>query len=118
MNCDLLFYLFNDFIGGADDDNMSMKYQNLDLNDDNSLRKFIQYEIKPFFEVHFSFAQKEELHTLLLKLESGEIKLGINEFENQLFPFEMPNNLYGLYKIIRNVLFEYKSITNKQLYLP
>ena len=55
MNCDLLFYLFNDFIGGADDDNMSMKFLNLDLNNDDSLHKFIQYEIKPSFETRFSF---------------------------------------------------------------
>jgi hypothetical protein len=29
---DLFFYLFNDFIGGADDDNLSIEYLNLDLN--------------------------------------------------------------------------------------
>lgn len=106
MNSDLLFYLFNDFIGGADDDNLSMKYLNLDLDDSCSSRKFICDEIKPFFEAHFSLAQKEELYAFLLKLESGEIKLDVNEFENQLFPFNTPNNLHGFYKIIRNVLYE------------
>lgn len=114
MNCDLLFYLFNDFIGGADDDDMSKKFLNLDLNDDDSLHKFIQHEIKPSFEAKFSLAQKEELNTLLSKLESDEIELSANEFNNQLFPFEIPNNLHSFYKSIKNVLFGQKLATNKQ----
>lgn len=108
MNNDLFFYLFNNFIGGADDDEMSMNYLNLDLNNDNSLCKFLQYEIIPFYEANFSLTQKEDLNTLLVKLESGEIELGINEFENQLFPFETPNNLHNFCKSIKNVLFEHK----------
>ena len=32
MSNDLFFYLFNNFIGGADDEEMSMNYLNLDLN--------------------------------------------------------------------------------------
>ncbi len=106
MNCDLLFYLFNDFIGGADDDNMSMKFLYLDLNNDDSLHKFIQYEIKPSFETRFSSEQKEALYTLLSKLESNEIDLSINEIDNQLFPFEIPNNLHNFYKSIKSCLFE------------
>ena len=105
---DLFFYLFNNFIGGADDEEMSMNYLNLDLNNNNSLRKFLQDEIIPFYEANFSLTQKEDLETLLEKLESGEIELGVNEFENQLFPFETPNNLHDFCKSIKNVLFEHK----------
>lgn len=108
MSNDLFFYLFNNFIGGADDEGMSMNYLNLDLNNNNSLRKFLQDEIIPFYEANFSLTQKEDLETLLEKLESGEIELGVNEFENQLFPFETPNNLHDFCKSIKNVLFEHK----------
>lgn len=108
MNNDLFFYLFNNLIGGADDDEMSMNFLNLDLNNDNSLCKFLQHEIIPFYEANFSLTQKEDLNTLLVKLESGEIELGVNEFENQLFPFETPNNLHNFCKSIKNVLFEHK----------
>ena len=87
MSNDLFFYLFNNFIGGADDEEMS---------------------IIPFYEANFSLTQKEDLETLLEKLESGEIELGVNEFENQLFPFETPNNLHDFCKSIKNVLFEHK----------
>ena len=108
MSNDLFFYLFNNFIGGADDEEISMNYLNLDLNNNNSLRKFLQDEIIPFYEANFSLTQKEDLETLLVKLESGEIELGVNEFENQLFPFETPNNLHDFCKSIKNVLFEHK----------
>lgn len=53
MSNDLFFYLFNNFIGGADDEEMSMNYLNLDLNNNNSLRKFLQDEIIPFMKLIF-----------------------------------------------------------------
>ena len=58
------------------------------------------------FETRFSSEQKEALYTLLSKLESNEIDLSINEIDNQLFPFEIPNNLHNFYKSIKSCLFE------------
>ena len=76
MSNDLFFYLFNNFIGGADDEEMSMNYLNLDLNNNNSLRKFLQDEIIPFYEANFSLTQKEDLETLDVALYCAAAVLG------------------------------------------
>ncbi|GHU07629.1 hypothetical protein FACS1894158_16130 [Betaproteobacteria bacterium] len=101
----LLFFLFNNFIGGADDNSLSERFSNLDLNNINSQIEFIKNELKPFFESTFSINQREELLMLLNDLSSGEIKIETNDFENQLFPFETPSNIQNFCNAIKQVLY-------------
>jgi hypothetical protein len=105
MNLNLFFFLFNNFIGGADDDSLSERFSNLDLNNIDSQIKFIQNELKPFFESTFSINQKEELLMLLNDLSSGKIKIENNDFENQLFPFETPSDIQEFCNVIKQVLY-------------
>jgi len=105
MDLNLFFFLFNNFIGGADDDCLSESFSNLDLNKIDSRIKFIQKELKPFFESTFSTNQKEELLLLLNDLSSGKIKIETNDFENQLFPFETPNDIQDFCNNLKQVLY-------------
>jgi hypothetical protein len=105
MNLNLFFFLFNNFIGGADDDSLSERFSNLDLNNIDSQIKFIQNELKPFFESTFSINQKEELFMLLSDLSSRKIKIENNDFENQLFPFETPSDIQDFCNVIKQVLY-------------
>jgi hypothetical protein len=105
MNVELFFFLFNNFIGGADDDDLD-HYVDLDLNDVKSRNEFLKCEIKPFFDNNFTNSQKKELATLLTNLQNGDIKLDMNDVDNQLFPFEMPENLFVFYKSIEEVMYQ------------
>jgi hypothetical protein len=102
---DLFFYLFNDFVGGADDDNLSIEYLNLDLNNKNVQINFIKNEIKTFFENNFSENQKIELLNILNKLLAKEIEITVNDFDNNLFPFNTPQNILELCETIKNTLY-------------
>ena len=105
MDLNLFFYLFNNFIGGADDDYLSENYSNLDLNNEDSKMIFIQSILKPFFESKFSTNQKKELLLFLDDVSSEKIKIKEYDFENQLFPFETPNDIQDFCNSIKRVLY-------------
>lgn len=105
MDLNLFFFLFNNFIGGADDDYLSERFSNLDLNNKDSRMKFIQNELKLFFESSFSVNQKRELLLLLNDVLSGKIEIKTNDFENQLFPFETPNDIQDFCHDLKQVLY-------------
>jgi hypothetical protein len=104
IGLDLFFFLFNNFIGGADDDDM-LEYLNLDLNNIDSRSSFIEKKIKPFFESAFSESQKAELLEFLNDISLGKVEIKINDFENQLFPFKTPNDIRDFCNTVKSVLF-------------
>jgi hypothetical protein len=102
----LFFYLFNDFIGGADDDEISVKYSKIDLNDTNQRYFFIKNDLKPFYENNFDESQKQEFQILLNSLIEGHEMILKREVNNQLFPFEFPDDTQMLYVDIQKIVFE------------
>ena len=105
MNTNLFFFLFNDFIGGADNDSLSEQYANADLDNPKCRIRFILNEIKPFFESNFTTSQKDELLLMLDNLSSGKNKIKTNDFENQLFPFDTPNDIQDFCRSLKDVLY-------------
>jgi hypothetical protein len=73
---------------------------------------FIKNEIKTFFENNFSEDQKVELLNILNKLLAKEIEITVNDFDNNLFPFETPQNVIELCETIKNTL--YPTVVNME----
>jgi len=105
MKINNFIYLFNNFIGGADDDGVYKMFNDLNLNDLKQRRIFIKKELYPFFQTQFNEDQKLELKNELSFL--FEINPDIDrEINNQLFPFEFPQNKTLLYQDIKSILYD------------
>lgn len=103
MNIDLLFFLFNDFVGGADDDELINEFGDLNLDDHFSRQSFINQYLVPRYKNVFSASQKNELLSVLRELLNSNFDIS-DKVNSQLFPFEFPQNPYHFINEIYIVL--------------
>lgn len=103
MNFDILMFLFNDYIGGADNDDLIIQFKNTDLNNKKERINFIESNLKNQFLSHFDDLQKEDLFVSLEELKSKRYDI-LKEINNQLFPFNFPKDISGFFDEIYTIL--------------
>jgi hypothetical protein len=105
MNFDAIIFLFNDYVGGADDDILIEKFRKFNLDDVVVRKKFIETDLKTrFFEV-FDETQKKSLLISLEEFRVGNFDVSM-EISRQLFPFEFPKNVRDFFDEIHVALLQ------------
>lgn len=91
VNAAFIEYLFVPLTGGADDDEITQKYYDVDSNDEIIMKAIIKSALKPEFEKN-SLPFKEALKkTLSYYLTTNKIDFG-RVFDSNLLPFDSPTN--------------------------
>ena len=98
----ILFYLFHDFIGGADIDNVFNKYEHLDLEKVED-RKIVIDVLKKHYVENYDDFQKNELRTLIDYLIKENVSLD-RQIDGQLFPFDFPKDKQSFFIEIKKSL--------------
>lgn len=100
----IFFYLFNDFIGGADNDQYNHMYKEWNLNSPAKRHAFIERFVAPAYRNNFDETQKSDLAEyldLLLEKPASYLK---EDIEDQMFPFDFPDDLKEFYGEIMKAL--------------
>jgi hypothetical protein len=104
MNLDILDFLFNDFIGGADDDELYLKYKFINL-DNYEDRVIIITEIQNHYFDYFDNYQKEDLLVLLNYLIENSVDIN-KEINRLLLPFDFPKDTKLFLMEIKTTLYK------------
>ncbi|GAB2700586.1 hypothetical protein GCM10027037_26790 [Mucilaginibacter koreensis] len=106
INSAYIGYFTGLLTGGADDDDMVLKYWNIDCNDESTIKAIISEMIKPYYEGNYSAVFKFKAKTSLsYYLTTNRIDFS-EEFNSKLIPFDHPDDAKLFYIWIWEVLFE------------
>lgn len=105
MNLDTLFFLLNDFIGGADNDELCQLYGSLSLDKQDD-RMIIIKKIKNHYLENFTDLQKADLKEILNCIISNNIDIYniYEDFNDLLLPFYFSKNLLPFFLDIKYAL--------------
>jgi len=104
MDIEFVMYLFNDYLGGADSDELSAKFMNFDLNDPVTRKNFIENDLKSAYS-HFDDYQREIFLTSVDELINKRLDIS-REVNGSLLPFDFPDDVVSFFQEILSVCVE------------
>lgn len=100
----LVEYFLHPLSGGADSDSQYELYKNVDVNDENQIKKIISETIKPEFDSKPLEFKEIAKRTLSYYLTTDKIEFG-GVYDSNLIAFDHPDNPKNFFIWIWEVLF-------------
>lgn len=97
-------YLLNPLVGGADSDEETLKYRNVDPNDEIAIKMIIKSVLKPEFEQQPNAFKEASKKALSYYLTTDKINFG-RVFNSNLLAFDHPTNPKDFFYWIWEIFF-------------